>query len=236
MSVDLRTSGLLPDVWDQGALGACSAHGSGAAYSYELARQHGTKNYLPSRLFIYYNERAANGTIREDSGATITDAIRSLNQHGAPPEQDWPYDISKFTHRPPIAAYRDGETREALQYARVHQTADGLRQALAAGFPVVVGFTVFESFESEAVAATGVVPMPNPNEQVCGGHCVLVTGYSPDGWIVRNSWGTSWGQGGYFTLPLEYLLNPSLASDFWTVEMVGAPKRSVWARLLRWLG
>src|SRR5215831_1141370 len=107
-SVDLRTTNYLPEVWDQGQLGSCVSHGVGAAYSFDLAKQGGPKNYDPSRLFIYYNGRVSEGTVNEDSGLTITDGAKALASSGAPPSTDWPYDISKYTVRPPQKAYDDG--------------------------------------------------------------------------------------------------------------------------------
>ncbi len=87
---------------------------------------------------------------------------------------------------------------------------------------MVFGFSVYESFESDSVASTGVVPMPSPNEQLLGGHAVVLVGYDDTKkvWIVRNSWGTNWGQAGYFTMPYAYLTNSNLASDFWTISTV----------------
>ena len=84
------------------------------------------------------------------------------------------------------------------------------------------GFTVYESFESQEVAKTGVVPMPAPGEQVVGGHAVLAVGYddSAQTFMVRNSWGTGWGQAGYFTMPYAYLTTRGLSSDFWTIRIV----------------
>lgn len=231
-SVDLRPLGYLPDVWDQGQLGSCVSHGVGAAYSFDLAKQGGQKNYDPSRLFIYYNGRVSEGTVDSDSGLTITDGAKALAASGAPPSVDWPYDIGKYTVKPPAKAYSDGQATRAVKYAQVGQSAAEMQACLTAGYPIVIGFTVYDSFESQAVAATGVVPMPGPNEQVLGGHCVLVVGYGvnvdgapvDDGrWLARNSWGTSWGKGGYFTFPQPYLTSPSLASDFWVVQQVASP-------------
>jgi C1A family cysteine protease len=95
---------------------------------------------------------------------------------------------------------------------------------LADGFPFVFGFTVYDSFEGAQVAQTGVVPMPQPGENVVGGHCVVAVGYDSVKrvFIIRNSWGTKWGMKGYCTMPYEYLVSPQLASDFWTVRSVGA--------------
>lgn len=227
ISVDLRTTGYLPDIWDQGQLGSCTAHGAGAAYSFDLAKQGVQTNFSPSRLFIYYNSRVIEGTPTEDSGATITDAIKSLNSYGSPVDSDWPYDVSKFTQKPPPKAYTDGGLREAIKYARVNQTVNDMQACLAAGTPIVVGFTVYDSFESDAVAQTGDVPLPSKSESVLGGHCVVVVGYTTRHgqpvWIARNSWGNGWGDAGYFYFPQSYLINTSLSDDFWTVQSVSSP-------------
>lgn len=226
-SVDLRTSGFMPPVWDQGQIGSCTAHGSGAAYSYDLAKQGEAEGFQPSRLFVYYGARTIEGTVSQDSGATITDAIKALNRYGCPPETDWTYDITKFDVKPPQKAFDDGALREAVKYAQVPQTAADMKACLTGGLPIVIGFTVYDSFESQAVADTGDVPMPQATENILGGHCVLVVGYTVrDGqpvWICRNSWGTTWGDKGYFYFPEQYLLNPNLASDFWTVQSVSSP-------------
>jgi C1A family cysteine protease len=226
-SVDLRDTGHLPEVWDQGELGSCTAHGAGAAYSFDLAVQGSGTNFIPSRLFVYYNTRVIEDTVSYDSGATIADAIKSINRYGCPPESDWPYIIAKFTRKPPQEAFVNGELRQALKYAVVRQTANDMKACLTAGTPIVVGFTVYESFESDEVAETGDVPLPGPTEQVLGGHCVLVVGYTKrngkDVWICRNSWGTEWGDNGYFYFPEAYLLNSELADDFWTVQQVESP-------------
>lgn len=225
--VDLRTTGYLPEIWDQGQLGSCTAHGAGAAYSFDLEKQYGGDNFLPSRLFIYYNSRVLEGTEKEDSGAYITDAIKSLNQYGAPPEEDWAYDIDQFAAKPPDKAYTDGKLREAVKYARVNQTAIDMQACLSTGTPIVIGFTVYESFESDSVANTGYVPMPDTKESVVGGHCVLVVGYTVVNgapvWICRNSWGVGWGDQGYFYFPQAYLLDSNLADDFWVVQSVSSP-------------
>ena len=97
-----------------------------------------------------------------------------------------------------------------------------MKGCLASGFPFVFGFTVYESFESQEVAKTGMVPMPAAGESVLGGHAVLAVGYD-DGhqrFIVRNSWGTGWGMQGYFTMPYAYLTERDLSSDFWTIRLV----------------
>lgn len=223
-SVDFRSLGLLPDVWDQSQLGACTAHGVGAAYEYDRAKQAGQANQTPSRLFLYYNSRALENTTTSDAGATCADAIKALNKYGAPSEADWGYDVSQFAVKPPQDAYTHGADCQAVKYASVPQTVRDMQAILSAGYPIVIGFTVYSSFESDAVAANGVMPMPAPGEGVLGGHCVLVVGFKEDGtWICRNSWGSGWGDGGYFYMPQAYLTDSRLSGDFWVVQQVESP-------------
>jgi C1A family cysteine protease len=220
-TVDLRP--ICPPVYDQGQLGSCTANAIAAAYDVDRGIQK-LEFMGPSRLFIYYNERALEGTIRSDAGAQIRDGIKTLKIDGVAPETMWPYQVSKFAKQPPADAYADALENEALSYARVSATQAAIQTVLANGRPIVIGFTVYESFESAKVAKTGIMPMPAKGEKVLGGHAVLVVGYKKIGaklyWIVRNSWGASWGVGGYFYMPAEYLTTKGLASDFWVVQSV----------------
>lgn len=218
---DLRAK--CPPVYDQGQLGSCTANGIGAAVEFDQKLE-GKKAYVPSRLFIYYNERAIEGTTGQDSGAQIRDGIKSVATLGAPPETLWPYDIARFTVKPPVSAYKAAKKDLVTIYSRVAQDLTQMQGCLAEGFPFVFGITVYDSFESPAVAKSGIVPMPTTAETVVGGHCMLAVGYddSERMFVVRNSWGTSWGLKGYCKMPFEYFLTPHLASDFWTVRSVTA--------------
>lgn len=217
--VDL--SGQCPPVYDQGQLGSCTANAIGAAFEFDLMKQ-GLHDFTPSRLFLYYNERLMEGSVSYDSGAQIRDGIKSTAQVGMCPESEWPYNIAKFAQKPPKKCYTDAMKDRAVKYARVKRDLQQMKACLASGWPIVFGFTVYESFESNEVAQTGVVPMPGPDESVLGGHAVLCVGYNDETqrFIVRNSWGTDWGIGGYFSMPYEYLTNRGLASDFWTIRLV----------------
>ncbi|WP_205964242.1 C1 family peptidase [Ramlibacter agri] len=217
--VDLRPQ--CPAIYDQGQLGSCTANGIAAAIEFDQRKEKKTE-FVPSRLFIYYNERAIEGHINEDSGAQIRDGVKSVAKVGAPPESMCPYDISKFTKKPSPAAYAEAKKDIVKVYARVPQVQSQMLGCLADGFPFVFGFTVYESFESDAVAKTGMVPMPAMGEQVLGGHCVVAVGYDSGTrhFIVRNSWGVGWGLQGYCMMPFEYLLNSQYSSDFWTIRTV----------------
>jgi C1A family cysteine protease len=216
-SVDRRPG--CPPVYDQGNLGSCTANAVGAALQFDQIKQ-GEAAFVPSRLFIYYNERVMEGSVTQDSGAEIRDGVKSVNKLGAPPESLWPYRIGKFAQKPPAKSYTEALKHQSIEYQRVTRTLTQFRGCLAAGFPFVFGFTVYESFESATVEKTGVVPMPKSGDQVLGGHAVLAVGYddASNRFIVRNSWGASWGQAGYFTMPYDYLMQAGLSSDFWTIR------------------
>jgi C1A family cysteine protease len=219
--VDLRSQ--CPPVYDQGALGSCTANAIAGALEFDQIKQQEQEQvFTPSRLFIYYDERLKEGTVNSDAGAAIRDGIKSVNAQGACHESLWPYDISQFTIQPPAQCYQDALLHRSVAYQRVKQDVTHMKAALAAGYVIVFGFTVYESFESAQVASTGVVPLPGLDESVLGGHAVVAAGYRDDEqvFIVRNSWGTLWGGAmqGYCTMPYAYLGNRGLASDFWVIQ------------------
>lgn len=219
-SADLRPQ--CPDVFDQGQLGSCTANAIAAALEFDQIKEQQAKIFVPSRLFIYYNERDMEGTVNSDSGAQIRDGIKSVVQQGDCPEDLWPYDITKFAVKPPQQCYQQALKFTAVQYQRLSQISDHLKGCLASGYPFVFGFSVYESFESPQVAQTGHASIPPPTEASLGGHAVMAVGYddSQSWFIVRNSWGVGWGMKGYFTLPYAYVLDQNLASDFWTIRVV----------------
>jgi C1A family cysteine protease len=176
---------------------------------------------MPSRLFIYYNERTMEGSVASDAGAQIRDGIKSIGVQGACPEAEWPYNIAKFADKPTPVCYKDGKKCEALAYQRLSNTnLNQLKGCIASGYPFVFGFTVYEAFESAEVAKTGILNLPAPTEKTVGGHAVLAVDYDDaiERFIIRNSWAKDWGMKGYFTMPYAYITSPNLADDFWTVR------------------
>lgn len=220
-SVDLRAN--CPPVYDQGNLGSCTANAIGAHLDYDRKKQ-GETLITPSRLFIYYNERKAMNTVKSDSGASIRASVKTIVKQGACPEVDWHYDVLKFAKKPTAICYSTALQFEGLTYKRVLRSVTDMQTVLASGLPFVIGFTVYDSFESDATNKTGVMTMPAPTESVLGGHAVLVVGYTTRNgapyWICRNSWGTGWGDKGYFYMPQQYLMDSKLSSDFWVLETV----------------
>jgi C1A family cysteine protease len=219
-SVDLRPN--MPPVFDQGRLGSCTANALGGAYQY-LAIKEGLARDVPSRLFLYYNERAMEGTAGEDAGAFIRDGAKSLNHDGICGEFLWPYDPARFAERPTGNCYSAALQHTVTRYQRLPKRNTDLRYVLSQGLPFTFGFSVYESFESDHTNRTGIVSMPGPNEALLGGHAVLAVGYFYDGgrlnYIVRNSWGLGIGDEGYYYFPERYLTGP-LSSDLWVLEVI----------------
>ena len=218
-------------IFNQGSLGSCTANAIGAALAIVNIKQDVDNNrfdpsklFIPSRLFIYFNEREIEGTVNEDSGAMIRDGIKSVNSQGVCREDMWGYDISRFQQRPSDSAYAEAQYHQALKYERLDNTdINQLKNVLANdGLPFVFGFTVYESFESDEVTRTGMMPMPSPTERVLGGHAVLCVGYddSTKRFKVRNSWGDDWGSGGMFFMPYDYMTNENLVDDVWVISIV----------------
>jgi C1A family cysteine protease len=202
----------MPPVYDQGQVGSCVGNGVTAVV-------HFIQPFLPqpSRLFTYYNARIPENDTDQDGGAQICDGVQGVVTYGVIPETEWPYDPTQVTVQPNLQCYTDAKKDLVTNYFALNNDQD-IKQCLFAGFPVVFGMTVYESFESDEVASTGIVPMPTSNEQSIGGHCMVIVGYDDANqqWIVRNSWGTSWGQAGYCRIPYGYI--DQFASDFWTVR------------------
>jgi C1A family cysteine protease len=217
---DLRSG--CPPVYDQGQLGSCTANAISGAIQFEQKKQR-AKVFMPSRLFIYYNERVMEGSVNSDAGAQIRDGVKSVANIGVCPETEWPYDINKFADKPTPKCYTDAKKCEAVGYQRLDSTnLNQLKGCIASGFPFVFGFTVYDAFESQDVAKSGILNMPGPKEKVVGGHAILAVGYddSTQRFAVRNSWGKNWGVKGYFTIPYAYLTTTNLADDFWTIRIL----------------
>lgn len=219
--VDLRGVNM-PPVYDQLAIGSCTCNAGAAAYDFAHASA-GLGFITPSRLFPYANARIMEGTdLSNDSGAQIRDVVKSFATMGVCPEAEWPYIESQFSVAPPKECYESALKDLVLEYQSVEQ--NGIMAALnqPQPKPVIIGFTVYQNFESDEVAKSGIVSMPLASESAVGGHAVLCVGYDLESstYLCRNSWGSDWGQAGYFTLPRLYVENPDLASDFWLLSKV----------------
>ena len=208
-------------VWNQGPLGSCGPTTASADIVYAALKQDNLPSVpMPSRLFIYYCTRTIMGTVGYDSGVTNRDLMKALARFGWCDESLWPYDISKFTQKPPTECFEQAAERRIEKYMAVPQDLTTMKACLAARDPFIFGFSVYESFESPSTKRTGVVPIPKLGERRIGGHDVMVCGYDSETrrFKFRNSYDVTWGQNGYGWIPFDYATDPRLAGDFWTVR------------------
>lgn len=213
---------------DQGNIGSCTAHAGVGLYEY-FERRTRKKHIDASRLFLYKTTRLLAG-FEGDSGAFLRNTMGALTLFGVPPEKYWPYDENNFDNDPPAFCYAFAQNFQALSYYRLDpayqsasETIERIKRYSASGFPSMFGFTVYESIWD--VGSEGKIPFPKTSENVDGGHAIMVVGYddampclnaSPGAFLIRNSWGTSWGADGYGWLPYAYIIR-GLADDFWSM-------------------
>lgn len=221
--VDLRKV-FAPEAYDQKKIGSCTGQTSAFLYQY-AAKQAGLPDIMPSRLFIYWNERFIEGSTGMDAGAEIKSGLKAMNKFGVCSEDVWLYDdkLASVIQKPSEEAFAAAKGKVIHNYATVDNTIiAALKQCLAHGFPIAFGFTVYESFEGNEIAVNGTMSMPDfSKESVVGGHAVTMVGYNNNlrVFIVRNSWGSSWGDNGYFYMPFEYATSNNFARDFWMLRL-----------------
>lgn len=221
--VDLRQG--FPPVTDQ-KYNSCTAEALVAAYTYAVMAANGGRDPHTehSRLFLYYTERVADGMADQDNGAYISTGVKCLMTSGVCEEHFFPYHLGPFT-KPPREAFADALDHKVVNARVVEQSIDDMRTLLASGTPLVIGFLVFASIQSPLVETTGDIPLPSPAERAgapIGGHAVVVVGYDDAArkFLIRNSWGTAWGNGGHGSLPYDYLTDSYLSQDFWVILAV----------------
>jgi C1A family cysteine protease len=227
--VDLRSK--FGAVYDQGSIGSCTANAICGAYRLLDPDD----SFWPSRLYVYTKERMMMdpGKPITDSGSYAALGLSWIQNTGVCPESDWPYDITKVNVVPPsscdvsAAGHKLGGTHDlTVGVTTMNGVIANMQASLESGLPVLLAIAVYDSFMSNVVAATGVVPVPRKNsEQLLGGHEVTVLGFqsAQNRFIVANSWGTNWGVDGFFYLPYDYIRDPNLAFDFLTFSKVVRP-------------
>jgi C1A family cysteine protease len=226
--IDLTTLASIP-IYDQGNLGSCTSNAMNYCCEFYQVVHHNKEQFCASRLFTYYNSRVIENSIDTDSGAEFSDVVKAVQVNGLAREVDWPYDISKFSIKPPKSVYNEARPFVGITGTPVDQNITQLVNALQAGHPLATAVQIYDSFETDDVANTGIVPIPDiKNENLLGGHMIVIIGYDPSTNLFkfRNSWGDSWGKNGYGFLPESYVLNSDLTSEFWiiaNVADVGAP-------------
>jgi C1A family cysteine protease len=232
-SADLRE--WCSPIEDQGSIGSCTAHAGVGIIEYYERRSFG-RHIDASRLFLYKvtrNLMKAKG----DTGAYLRKTMGAMVLFGVPPEEYWPYtdDGKGFDQEPPAFCYAFAQNYQTIKYFRhdppttkPEEVLLKVKTYLSEGHPAMFGFTVYNSIEQ--AEGTGKIPFPSPKERIEGGHAVTAVGYddkmkiknnyekieTTGALLIRNSWGTQWGEKGYGWLPYDYVLK-GLAEDFWSI-------------------
>jgi C1A family cysteine protease len=217
--IDLRP--FMTTVENQYDSNSCTANAMAGAYEYLENRLYGQATDV-SRLFIYYNARALDDSTQEDEGTYLSNCVKVVRKYGACAEEIWPFQLGQIKEKPPKAAYKDGVRFRIEDAASVAVDLDTMRACLAEGYPFVFGLQLFESFTGSG-GNGGLVPMPDiENETHNGGHAMLCVGYSDSDqvFVVRNSWGPEWGDGGYCYVPYAYMADPDMTADCWVIRQV----------------
>jgi C1A family cysteine protease len=228
-----------PEVEDQGKLNSCTAFAGVALIEY-FANRSLNKYTSVSPLFLYKAARNLGSQIG-DMGATVRDTMKAMTLFGVPPEQYWSYQEELVDDEPPPFCYAFAQNYQTLKFFRLDNSKIStetllfqIKAVLAAGFPCMFGFTVYASAYESVNIENGYFPFPHQQrDKVVGGHAVVAVGYSDyktldsdrklvdtnsdrGALLIRNSWGTKWGQGGYGWLPYQYVLQ-GLTGDWWSL-------------------
>lgn len=229
-SLDRRAEKLNPPVRDQGNLGSCVGFAVTSAVGFLRRTDPDILSTNYSALMAYYEARLRDGPQWKniDAGAYIRDAMDALRLSGVAPESRWPYREHKFSKTPPPSAYTEARRWKLGAHWRCN-TVEDVIVAIDAGYPVVGGFACYSSMFTREVDRSGLIPMPNRNDQFLGGHAVYFDRYSMRDQLFRfmNSWGEAWGDGGYGYLPFLYVANRNLSDDFWAMQSE-SPETTPW--------
>jgi C1A family cysteine protease len=220
-------------VEDQGSIGSCTANAGVALLEYFEKRAF--NNYIDaSRLFLYKTTRNLMNW-SGDTGAYLRTTMEALTLFGVCPEKYFPYRVRSFDAEPTAFCYSFAQNYQSISYFRhdppgtePEQLLQSLKKWLATGVPAMFGFTCYSSLDQ--ANADGKIPFPTKGEKDAGGHAMVVAGYDNDmiiqnrtdgsttkgAFLIRNSWGTTWGRKGYGWLPYEYVLR-GLAVDWWSL-------------------
>ena len=226
----------IPAAYSQYPLNSCTANALAFCYEFDMLKQKKSfgpnKLSTPSRLFIYYYERAIENRISLDKGAWLHDGIQVLLKTGVCSETDWPYDATKYSEKPDKNANDNAnahKTTNRVKFEPLDITVENFKKNLKLGFPIAFGFRVYDSFYT-INNNNNIMPIPAEGDTFQGGHAAVIVGFkeAEKVFIVRNSWGNLLDNG-YFYMPYEIIdgvigfgekKGQRYVSDIWSITEV----------------
>ncbi|AYV78327.1 MAG: peptidase C1 [Edafosvirus sp.] len=215
-------------IYDQGELSSCTANAFCSAYTILENVKNGSVTFEPSRLFVYYYERLVedsyNPNYVADTGADVTDGENYVLTNGICSETSWPYSASNVNVEPPQQCNIEAINHKIKSYSTIPldgNLINNIKLAINNSTPVLIAIQVYDSFESDFTSSTGIVTIPKSTESNLGGHEMCLVGYTESKrlFTVLNSWGSSWGNGGFCYIPYDYLSNPNLGMQFTVISL-----------------
>lgn len=195
-------------VKNQGRLGTCTAFSILSSFEY-LNKKHKGRELDMSELFLWYNTRVS---AKMGSGAFLRDVLKYCQKEGMALEHYCPYVMQNWNKEPGFGAFFSSRYFRIKRYEKLFNTKE-IRASLVEGVPVVFGMKIHEDklrMDNDSVIQW-------PSGRFVGGHAMLIVGYNPTGFVILNSWGSSWGDGGMAVLP--YKIYNENAWEAWRFEV-----------------
>jgi hypothetical protein len=180
--------------------------------------------------------------ISVDSGAYNRLTMKTIAKYGIPEEVNWKYNIADFAKKPPQEVYDDAESNLALKYFRLdgdytygETYTNRIKTFLYNGYAAFIGFPAYDVIY-KVTRTQPVMQFPTTSNKLLGGHAVLLVGYNDEisynmgkgCMLAQNSWGTSYGDRGFFWIPYKYF-NDALAIDTWSCTSINWVNTSVFS-------
>ena len=211
-------------IFDQGRLSSCVANATCGALEILLGLSDSAEPPRLSRLFIYWNARVYTKETNLDEGTYIRDAFDSLRTLGVCLESTWKYNSGMVFAQPNLNSYREGDDNTITAFYRIgssgSQRVDDIESAIRSDHPVVFGTNVSKEFQGYS----GGNKVWDPPSSSIGGHAMVITGVRINSsgereFLVRNSWGTNWGDNGRCWFSEKYIKWDE-TNDIWVPTLV----------------
>ncbi len=220
----------------QGFMNSCTAHTGTALMEYFQQRAYG-KSIKASRLFLYKTARNLL-QLKGNTPVHLRTIMEAMTLFGLLPEKYWPFEHDKLDEEPTAFCYAYADNYKAVKYFKVdtpncqpEELLKRIKLLIAGGIPAMFGFSIFSSMSDKEANKSGKIPFPGQSDMIQGGHALIAAGYDdtleihhPDdknnpttgAILIRNSWGTVWGDSGYGWMPYKYI-TAGLTKDWWVL-------------------